>query len=120
MKLLLLAPLALVATASPFNSHKGHTKNATIPAFILAGDSTTAVQSAGGGGWGNGFISFLRAGAWGINKGHNGATTVSFVNGGDWANVTGLVDQKTSEGYDIYVTIQFGHNDQVSTILQKI
>lgn len=84
------------------------------PAFILAGDSTTAIQSAGGGGWGNGFLSFLRAPpAWGVNKGHNGATTVSFVQGGDWANVTRLIDEKNAEGYQVWVTVQFGHNDQV-------
>ncbi|KAK6849236.1 SGNH hydrolase-type esterase domain-containing protein [Apiospora arundinis] len=83
------------------------------PAFILAGDSTTAVQAAGGGGWGNGFLSFLRAPpAWGVNKGHNGATTVSFVKGGDWANVTRLIDEKNAEGYQVWVTVQFGHNDQ--------
>ncbi|KAK8040927.1 hypothetical protein PG994_013934 [Apiospora phragmitis] len=83
------------------------------PAFILAGDSTTAVQAANGGGWGNGFLSFLRAPpAWGINKGHNGATTVSFVKGGDWANVTRLVDEKKAKGYQVWVTVQFGHNDQ--------
>ncbi|KAK7966458.1 uncharacterized protein PG986_000735 [Apiospora aurea] len=83
------------------------------PAFILAGDSTTAVQSAGGGGWGNGFLSFLEAPpAWGVNKGHNGATTVSFVKGGDWANVTRLIDEKSAEGFQVWVTVQFGHNDQ--------
>ncbi|KAK8032153.1 Rhamnogalacturonan acetylesterase RhgT [Apiospora arundinis] len=86
------------------------------PAFILAGDSTTAVQAAGGGGWGNGFLSFVRAPpAWGVNKGHNGATTVSFVKGGDWANVTRLIDEKNAEGYQVWVTVQFGHNDQVET-----
>lgn len=86
------------------------------PAFILAGDSTTAVQSAGGGGWGNGFLSFLRAPpAWGVNKGHNGATTVSFVQGGDWANVTRLIDEKNAEGFQVWVTVQFGHNDQVGS-----
>jgi hypothetical protein len=35
-------------------------------------------------GWGNGFLGTLVNGAWGINLGHNGATTVSFVAGGDW------------------------------------
>lgn len=119
MKFLLLTPLALMATAlpslppKPSKPYKNHHRNGTAPAFILAGDSTTAVQAANGGGWGNGFLSFLRSGAWGVNKGHNGATTVSFVAGGDWTNVTGLVDEKTTEGYDVYVTIQFGHNDQV-------
>lgn len=91
-------------------------KRDSPPAFILAGDSTTAVQSSNGGGWGNGFLSFLTSSAWGINKGHNGATTVSFVSGGDWANVTGYVDSKTAEGYSAFVTIQFGHNDQVSIL----
>ena len=87
---------------------------ANPPAFFLAGDSTTAVQSTGGGGWGNGFISFLESPAFGVNKGHNGATTKSFVNGGDWGVVTGLVEDNVGE-YDTYVTIQFGHNDQKDT-----
>ncbi|KAH7131721.1 GDSL-like Lipase/Acylhydrolase [Dactylonectria estremocensis] len=81
------------------------------PAFILAGDSTTAVQSAGGGGWGNGFLSFLRNSAWGVNLGHNGATTVSFVSGGDWNNVKQYVTDNV-DSFEVYVTIQFGHNDQ--------
>ncbi|KAI1420033.1 SGNH hydrolase-type esterase domain-containing protein [Xylaria sp. FL1777] len=84
------------------------------PAFFLAGDSTTAVQSTSGGGWGNGFLSFLESPAFGVNKGHNGATTKSFVDGGDWAVVTGLVTDNVAE-YDTYVTIQFGHNDQKTT-----
>ncbi|GAW19430.1 hypothetical protein ANO14919_089170 [Xylariales sp. No.14919] len=84
------------------------------PAFFLAGDSTTAVQSAGGGGWGNGFLSFLNSPAFGVNKGHNGATTKSFVEGGDWAVVTGLVSENVAD-YETYVTIQFGHNDQKTT-----
>jgi hypothetical protein len=75
------------------------------PAFFLAGDSTTAVQSTNGGGWGNGFLSFIRNGAWGVNYGHNGATTVSFVAGGDWATVIGRVKESAS-AFDVYVTIQ--------------
>lgn len=75
------------------------------PAFFLAGDSTTAVQSEGGSGWGNGFLSFLRNQAWGVNFGHNGATTESFVNVGDWANVTRHVKDSTDQ-FDVYVTIQ--------------
>ncbi|KAH7007610.1 GDSL-like Lipase/Acylhydrolase [Ilyonectria destructans] len=81
------------------------------PAFILAGDSTTAVQSTGGGGWGNGFLSFFRRSAWGVNLGHNGATTVSFVSGGDWDNVKQHISDNVGD-FDVYVTIQFGHNDQ--------
>lgn len=85
------------------------------PAFILAGDSTTAVQSSGAGGWGNGFIDTLKKPAWGINKGHPGATTVTFVDGGDWGECLNLV-KNAKNSYDIYVTIQFGHNDQVSPL----
>ncbi|KAI9648159.1 hypothetical protein NHQ30_002791 [Ciborinia camelliae] len=86
------------------------------PAFILAGDSTTAVQNAGktGGGWGDGFISTLFNGAGGINYGHNGATTASFVAGGDWAKVLAAVAEYKS-AYTTFVTIQFGHNDQKAT-----
>ncbi|KFY40160.1 hypothetical protein V494_03633 [Pseudogymnoascus sp. VKM F-4513 (FW-928)] len=80
-------------------------------AFLLAGDSTTAVQSTGGGGWGTGFLGTLTNGAVGTNYGHNGATTVSFVEGGDWAKVIADVKSKASK-YTTYVTIQFGHNDQ--------
>jgi len=84
------------------------------PAFFLAGDSTTAVQSSGGGGWGDGFLTTLHNGAGGINYGHNGATTVSFVNGGDWAKVLASVT-KYKASYTPFVTIQFGHNDQKAT-----
>ncbi|KFY16788.1 hypothetical protein V491_05227, partial [Pseudogymnoascus sp. VKM F-3775] len=80
-------------------------------AFLLAGDSTTAVQSTGGGGWGTGFLGTLTNGAVGTNYGHNGRTTVSFVEGGDWATVIADVESKVSS-YTTYVTIQFGHNDQ--------
>ncbi|KAI0123336.1 GDSL-like Lipase/Acylhydrolase [Xylariales sp. AK1849] len=121
MTFLLPLVMAALALASPTpgesctggnGSGKDSQPGTRTPAFILAGDSTTAVQSTGGGGWGNGFLSFLKSPAWGINKGHNGATTVSFVDGGDWANVTGSVDQAIGEGFEAWVTIQFGHNDQ--------
>ncbi|KAF7555890.1 hypothetical protein G7Z17_g1825 [Cylindrodendrum hubeiense] len=103
----LLSGLATVASM-PFDAETRATKP---PAFILAGDSTTAVQSTGGGGWGNGFLSFLRQSAWGVNLGHNGATTVSFVSGGDWDNVKKYVSDNVGD-FNVYVTIQFGHNDQ--------
>ncbi|KAG4414260.1 hypothetical protein IFR04_012598 [Cadophora malorum] len=96
--------LAALATASPISTVK---KQAKPPAFFLAGDSTTA----SGGGWGNGFLTTLTGGAIGTNFGHNGATTESFVSGGDWANVIAAVKKKKG-AYSPYVTIQFGHNDQ--------
>jgi hypothetical protein len=106
LPLLLLSSVVValsgMATAVPSGGRLCSPKPA---AFFLAGDSTTAVQSANGGGWGNGFLSFLRSPAWGVNYGHNGATTASFVNGGDWGTVIGRVQNSTSE-FDVYVTIQ--------------
>ncbi|KAH8807647.1 SGNH hydrolase-type esterase domain-containing protein [Xylogone sp. PMI_703] len=81
------------------------------PAFYLAGDSTTAAQSDAGGGWGVGFLKTLTNKAIGTDLGYNGATTVSFVHGGAWANVIDAVT-RSKGSYDPYVTIQFGHNDQ--------
>lgn len=80
------------------------------PAFLLAGDSTTATD----GGWGDAFLNTTLAnGAIGTNYGHSGATTNSFIAGGDWDNVlSAIADAKGS--YSPYVTIQFGHNDQKS------
>ncbi|KAL9113158.1 MAG: hypothetical protein Q9227_002770 [Pyrenula ochraceoflavens] len=63
-------------------------------------------------GWGDGFLNTtLVNGATGKNFGHNGATTVSFVAGGDWANVLAAVNA-SQQAYQPFVTIQFGHNDQ--------
>ncbi|PWY70726.1 esterase [Aspergillus eucalypticola CBS 122712] len=109
MKLSLLSVFLTSALAlpSPLSS-----RNDIPPFFLLAGDSTTAVQSSGGGGWGDGFINTtLHDGAKGINYGHNGATTVSFRSGGDWATVLSKVEEYKSD-YRAFVTIQFGHNDQ--------
>jgi len=106
--LLPLAALAHLITAAPAPTGP-LTKP---PAFILAGDSTTAVQSTGGGGWGTGFLNnTVQAGAAGTNFGHDGATTVSFRAGGDWANVLAATTNY-SANYTPFVTIQFGHNDQ--------
>ncbi|TVY89797.1 Rhamnogalacturonan acetylesterase, partial [Lachnellula willkommii] len=96
-----------LALASPLNPKRA----GKTPAFFLAGDSTTAKITSGGGGWGDGFLSTLVNGATGMNFGHDGATTVSFVQGGDWASVLSEVKNHTG-AYDPYVTIQFGHNDQ--------
>lgn len=74
--------------------------------FVLAGDSTTAVQASGGGGWGDGFLNHtLRSPATGENLGHNGATTVSFREGGDWAHALELVEEH-EKWWDVFVTIQ--------------
>jgi lysophospholipase L1-like esterase len=102
---LLAAPL--LAVAAPLVDRAA----AKTPAFFLAGDSTTAVN----GGWGDGFVDLLRNKAIGQNKGHSGATTASFVAGGDWKAVLDLVKNNKAK-HDCYVTIQFGHNDQVRAL----
>lgn len=79
------------------------------PAFFLAGDSMTAVQSAGGGGYGVGFLSFLKSPAWGTDYGKNGATTVSFVSGGYWAKVIDAVKTYSAD-YDPFVPIMVSMN----------
>jgi hypothetical protein len=97
-----LLPALAVAHPAPLCQNRCGPKP---PAFFLAGDSTTAIQSEGGGGWGNGFLTFLQRRAWGVNFGHNGATTKSYVSGGDWANVTQHVRDNRHK-FDVYVTIQ--------------
>ena len=104
----IIAPLLATgqaATAAVPPHHRPENKPAY---FVLAGDSTTAID----GGWGDGFLeTTLRSPAGGINLGHSGATTVSFRAGGDWANV--LDEIKTHKAtHKVFVTIQFGHNDQ--------
>lgn len=77
----------------------------TLPAsFVLAGDSTTAIN----GGWGTGFISFLKSPAKGTNIAKSGATTVSFVNGGYWKKV---IDQVKADAptHNVIVTIQVSY-----------
>lgn len=75
------------------------------PAFFLAGDSTTAPQSAGGGGWGDGFLSILTNGATGKNFGRNGQTTVSFQKSGVWEKVMESV-KASADKNRVFVTIQ--------------
>ncbi|KAJ4321170.1 hypothetical protein N0V94_003010 [Neodidymelliopsis sp. IMI 364377] len=79
--------------------------------WLLAGDSTTAPN----GGWGDAFLSTtVAANSSGTNYGHSGATTASFRAGGDWASVLSQIASHKST-HRVYVTIQFGHNDQKST-----
>lgn len=75
------------------------------PAWFLAGDSTTALQNEDGGGWGAGFLSFVRAPAWGTDYAVDGSTTVSFVDNGYWAAVLAAVGNSTGV-YNPLVTIQ--------------
>ncbi|KAH7081337.1 SGNH hydrolase-type esterase domain-containing protein [Paraphoma chrysanthemicola] len=100
--LLALLPLACAAPAALI-------ERAPRPVYwVLAGDSTTATA----GGWGDAFLSTtVAAGSSGRNLGKSGASTRSFRAGGNWANVLSEVN-KNKANYNVYVTIQFGHNDQ--------
>jgi lysophospholipase L1-like esterase len=103
LSLLLLPVLALSAAAAPA------CKKAI---FVLSGDSTTAVQSANGGGWGSGFKNTtLLAPSFAENHALNGRSTKTFIENGDWDGVLDAVEKYKPQG-DVYVTIQFGHNDQ--------
>ncbi|KAK2763913.1 hypothetical protein FQN54_009532 [Arachnomyces sp. PD_36] len=83
---------------------------ANPPYFILAGDSTTATH----GGWGDAFISdSLVNGSEGANYASSGTTTISFDSSWDGDVIPAIATAK-EDGFDPYVTIQFGHNDQKS------
>lgn len=96
---------ALPLHATVFRRTSSHGDSPKPAAFYLAGDSTTAAQSDAGGGWGVGFLKTIRNEAIGTDLGYNGATTVSFVSGGAWANVIDAVNRSKLR-YDPYVTIQ--------------
>ncbi|RMJ25782.1 hypothetical protein PHISP_03341 [Aspergillus sp. HF37] len=99
--LLAVLLLSLKAFSSPLTSRP--------PFFVLAGDSTTASQA----GWGDGFLNTtLYHGAAGKNDGQNGATTVTFREGGDWDRMLSAASEHRGD-YLSFVTIQFGHNDQL-------
>ncbi|KAF8543734.1 GDSL-like Lipase/Acylhydrolase [Trichophaea hybrida] len=81
-------------------------------AFILAGDSTTASISANGGGWGDGFKNYtLISPSFAENHGVNGKSTKTYVEIGEWGRVLDATT-KYASNFNVYVTIQFGHNDQ--------
>ncbi|KAI1809657.1 carbohydrate esterase family 12 protein [Poronia punctata] len=101
------AVLSSALTLATACSGCGLPAGARPPAFFLAGDSTTAVD----GGWGNGLLAPLVRPAWGVNIGQSGATTASFIGGGNWSNVVTHLKGYAGK-YDCYVTISFGHNDQ--------
>jgi len=113
---LFLPVLSLLSFPTPSTALPHETRQPTpstkSPAFLLAGDSTTANSySNQQGGWGRGFCATLKQPAVCVNLGHNGRTTKSFRDGPDWGWVLGNVT-KYKEEHEVYVTIQFGHNDQ--------
>ncbi|KAL2873447.1 hypothetical protein SGCOL_011393 [Colletotrichum sp. CLE4] len=104
----LIALAAAMTTGSPVARAK------KSPYFFLIGDSTVAIN----GGWGDGFLSYLKDPAKGENRGKSGSTTVSWKSNGRWASLLqGINDTKAD--YEPIVTVQFGHNDQKSLTLNE-
>lgn len=77
------------------------------PYLLLIGDSTVAVD----GGWGNGFLSYVKDPAKSENRGVSGRTTVSWKADGRWEDLIASVEANKDD-YEPIVTVQFGHNDQ--------
>ena len=77
--------------------------------IFLTGDSTTAPD----GGWGDGFISFIKSPAKTENHGKSGRTTASYVAGGFWKTVLDKVKASAAAGNEPFVTIQVrvSHHD---------
>lgn len=107
---ILTSLLPAIAAAHPTSSDK-RGPGRKPPAFFLAGDSTVAID----GGWGDGFLTYPRKGAWGVNFAKSGATTRSFVAGGYWKNLTSYVKEYADE-YDVYVTLQVGSGTIIQTL----
>lgn len=101
MKSTLVSVLSAPLVAAAVLRRQDGCESGKPPAFFLAGDSTVAVD----GGWGDGFLTYPREGAFGTNFGKSGATTVSFVSGGYWGNLIASVEDNVAD-YDVYVTIQ--------------
>ncbi|CAK7199217.1 hypothetical protein SEUCBS139899_001890 [Sporothrix eucalyptigena] len=84
---------------------------ANAPYFVLIGDSTTRGQAKDGGGWGDGFLWLLTRGASGVNRGFNGALSTGYFHSPIWEEAIEDI-RKMAASRNVYVTIQFGHNDQ--------
>lgn len=104
----LLALAATMAMGTPVARAK------KPPYLFLIGDSTVAVN----GGWGDGFLSYLKDPAKGDNRGKSGSTTVSWKSNGRWASLLQGIND-TRADYEPIVTVQFGHNDQKSLTLDE-
>ncbi|KAL1893592.1 hypothetical protein Sste5346_006423 [Sporothrix stenoceras] len=101
---------------TPLSGNKGSNGKAVTetdaPYFILIGDSTTRGQLQNGGGWGDAFLWLLARGAEGTNQGVNGALSTGYFHSPMWNDAMQAV-RAYSPARKVYVTIQFGHNDQM-------
>jgi len=103
----LLAFPAVAQTAAPAPAAAEPVRHIQPSKIILVGDSTTAVF----GGWGPSFCayhvtSFMAC----VNLARGGRSTSNYRAEGSWD--IALSEMRTSGYRDIWVLIQFGHNDQ--------
>lgn len=103
-----LLSLFAAARASPI------TREAKPPYFLLVGDSTVV----DGGGWGSGFLPFLKDPADGSNRAKSGTTTVSWKSNGRYKDLLETLEERKDD-YETIVTLQFGHNDQKGMTLDE-
>ncbi|KAF6825268.1 hypothetical protein CPLU01_10394 [Colletotrichum plurivorum] len=113
MKLSTVTLFLALAADMVFGNPIAKTKKS--PYFFLIGDSTVAVN----GGWGDGFLSYLKDPAEGENRGVSGSATVSWKSDGRWASLLQGINDTRAE-YEPIVTVQFGHNDQKSLTLDEL
>jgi lysophospholipase L1-like esterase len=91
---------------------KGNGMPADI-SFVLVGDSTTNNGTTpNSGGWSRGFCGALDEGTFCSNRAANGRTTGTIVRDGFWALAMEDLKGEVAKGKTVFVTLQFGHNDQ--------
>lgn len=103
------SPLSLFVLLSGLIDAQPYRRTAKPPYFLLIGDFTVAVL----GGWGDGFLSYLKDPAEGENRARSGTTTSSWKSNGRWNDLMEAIDA-FKDDYEPVVTLQFGHNDQKS------
>jgi len=104
----ILAALALLPVAAAAQTAPAVAPKRINPSkIILVGDSTTAVW----GGWGPSFCAYhVTSFATCVNLGRGGRSSGSYRAEGSWDVALGEI--RTPGYHDIWVLIQFGHNDQ--------
>ncbi|KFX98817.1 hypothetical protein O988_04184 [Pseudogymnoascus sp. VKM F-3808] len=78
------------------------------PIFLLAGDSTTHEPA----GWGDGFLNYtLKSTSFGFNYGVSGASLTPYLRSAPYQTILEQI-AKYKATKTVFVTCQFGHNDQ--------
>ncbi|KJR89975.1 esterase [Sporothrix schenckii 1099-18] len=104
-------PPALPPTGDSHDAGASSMGATGAPYFVLIGDSTTCGQAKEGGGWGDAFLWQLARGAQGVNYGVNGALSTGYFHSPIW-NAAMQEVRTNALARPVYVTVQFGHNDQ--------